>query len=65
MINGATQAAVTKIDSLYPECKGARTYDALGKEAKQFISKIEEQAGVPVVLIGTGPEALDIIDRRA
>jgi adenylosuccinate synthase len=64
MINGATQAAVTKIDSLYPECKGARTYDALGKEAKQFISKIEEQAGVPVVLIGTGPEALDIIDRR-
>ena len=64
MINGATQAAVTKIDSLYSECKGARTYDALGKEAKQFISKIEEQAGVPVVLIGTGPEALDIIDRR-
>jgi adenylosuccinate synthase len=64
MINGATQAAVTKIDSLYPECKGARTYDALGKEAKQFISKIEEQAGVPAVLIGTGPEALDIIDRR-
>jgi adenylosuccinate synthase len=64
MINGATQAAVTKIDSLYPECKGARTYDALGKEAKQFISKIEKQAEVPVVLIGTGPEALDIIDRR-
>jgi adenylosuccinate synthase len=65
MIHGATQAAVTKIDSLYSECKGARAYDALGKKAKQFISKIEEQAGVPVVLIGTGPEALDIIDRRA
>jgi adenylosuccinate synthase len=64
MIHGATQAAVTKIDALYPDCKSARTYDALGKEAKQFISKIEKQAGVPVVLIGTGPEALDIIDRR-
>ena len=64
MIHGATQAAVTKLDALYPECKGARTFDALPKEAKQFISKIEEQTGVPVVLIGTGQDALDIIDRR-
>jgi adenylosuccinate synthase len=64
MIHGATQAAVTKLDVLYPECKGARTYDALSKEAKQFISKIEEQTGVPAVLIGTGQDALDIIDRR-
>jgi adenylosuccinate synthase len=64
MIHGATQAAVTKLDVLYPECKGARTYDALSKEAKQFISKVEEQTGVPVVLIGTGQDALDLIDRR-
>jgi adenylosuccinate synthase len=64
MIHGATQAAVTKLDVLYPECKGARTYDALNGEAKQFISKIEEQTRVPVVFIGTGQEALDIIDRR-
>jgi adenylosuccinate synthase len=64
MIHGATQAAVTKLDALYPECKSARRYDALPKEAKQFISKIERQTGIPVVLIGTGPEALDIIDRR-
>jgi len=64
MIHGATQAAVTKLDVLYPECKGARKHDALSKEAKQFISKIEEQTGVPVVLIGTGQDALDIIDRR-
>jgi adenylosuccinate synthase len=63
MIHSATQAAVTKIDALYPECKGARTYDAL-REAKQFIDEIEKQTGIPVVLIGTGPEALDIIDRR-
>jgi adenylosuccinate synthase len=64
MIHGATLASVTKLDALYPECKGARTYDALRQEAKQFISKIEKQTGIPVVLIGTGPEALDIIDRR-
>jgi adenylosuccinate synthase len=64
MIHGATQAAVTKLDVLYPECKGAGTHDSLSEKAKQFIKKVEEQTGVPVVLIGTGPDALDIIDRR-
>jgi len=64
IINGATQAALTKLDAVYPECKGARTFDELPKEAKQFIAEIEKQTGVPVALIGTGPEALDIIDRR-
>ena len=63
-INGATQAAVTKLDSVYPQCKGAKTYQELPQEAKQFINEIEKQTGIPVVLIGTGPEALDIIDRR-
>lgn len=64
MVNGATQAALTKLDVLFPECKGARTYDKLFTEAKQFIKEIEKQTGISVVLIGTGPEALDIIDRR-
>lgn len=63
-INGATQAAVTKLDVLYPQCKGAKTYNELPKEAEQFINEIEKQTRIPVVLIGTGPEALDIIDRR-
>jgi adenylosuccinate synthase len=64
MLNGATQAALTKLDCIYPECKGAREYDKLSEKAKQFISEIEKQTGIPVMLIGTGPEALDIIDRR-
>jgi len=64
MVNGATQAALTKLDVLHPECKGARTYNELPIEAKQFINEIEKQTGISVVLIGTGPEALDIIDRR-
>jgi adenylosuccinate synthase len=64
MMNSATQAAVTKLDCVFPQCKGARKYDELAKEAKQFIDEIEKKAGVPVALIGTGPEALDIIDRR-
>jgi adenylosuccinate synthase len=64
MVNGATQAALTKLDVLHPECKGARTYDKLSTEARQFIKEIEKQTGIPIVLIGTGPDALDIIDRR-
>jgi adenylosuccinate synthase len=63
-INGATQIALTKLDCLLPECKGTRTYERLPKEAKQFIERIETHTQVPVGLIGTGPEALDLIDRR-
>ena len=63
-VNGATQTALTKLDVLYSECKGVREYDKLPQEAKQFINAIEKQTGISVVLIGTGPEALDIIDRR-
>ncbi|MEM2972061.1 MAG: adenylosuccinate synthetase [Candidatus Bathyarchaeia archaeon] len=63
-INGATQAALTKLDVVYPKCKGVKKYDEMPKEAKEFIKEIERQIGVPVVFIGTGPEALDIIDRR-
>jgi len=64
MINGATQAALTKLDILYPQCKGAKEFDNLPEEAKQFINEIEKRTGIPVVLIGTGPDALDIVDRR-
>jgi adenylosuccinate synthase len=64
MLNGATQAAVTKIDVLFPECKGVRSYDELSSEAKRFIKKVENEIGVPVILIGTGPDAWDIVDRR-
>ena len=63
-INGATQAAVTKLDCLFPACQGVKKFDALPTDAKQFIKEVENRTGVPVVLIGTGPEALDIVDRR-
>jgi adenylosuccinate synthase len=63
-INGATQAALTKLDAIYPSCRSARKFDDLPKDAKEFIKEVEKRTGVPVTLIGTGPEALDIIDRR-
>ncbi|MBN1682296.1 adenylosuccinate synthetase [Candidatus Bathyarchaeota archaeon] len=64
MINGATQIALTKLDILYPSCKGEQNYNNLESEAKAFIKKIEEKVGIPVMLIGTGPSVEDIIDRR-
>jgi adenylosuccinate synthase len=63
-INGATQAAVTKLDCMFPECRSVQKCAELSKDAKKFIEEIEKRTEVPVVLIGTGPEALDIIDRR-
>ncbi len=63
-INGATQAAVTKLDCMFPKCQSVKEFDAIPADAKQFIKEVENKTGLPVVLIGTGPEALDIIDRR-
>jgi adenylosuccinate synthase len=64
MLNGATQIALTKLDVVYPKCKGARKYDELPPEAKEFVREIERKLSIPVVLIGTGQEVLDIVDRR-
>jgi adenylosuccinate synthase len=63
-INGATQAAVTKLDCMFPKCQSVKKFDALSTDARQFIKEVEHKTGLPVVLIGTGSEALDIIDRR-
>ncbi|MFQ5999255.1 MAG: adenylosuccinate synthetase [Candidatus Bathyarchaeia archaeon] len=64
MLNGATQAALTKIDVLYPECKGVKSYGELSKEAKAFVENVEREIRVPVTLIGTGPGTLETVDRR-
>jgi adenylosuccinate synthase len=63
-INGATKGAITKLDCIYPTCRSARKYSDLPKEAKEFIKEVETRTGVPIVFIGTGPDALDLIDRR-
>ena len=52
------------VEFLTEEQKRATSACIDPEEAKQFINEIEKQVGIPVVLIGTGPEALDIIDRR-
>jgi len=63
-VNGATQIAMTKIDVRFPGNNGIREYSKLTKEAKAFVEDTERKMGVPITLVGTGPDALDIIDRR-
>ena len=64
MLNGATQAAITKLDVVYPECKGVKSFEKLSQRAKEFIAQVENEIDVPVKLIGTGPSVEDTIDRR-
>ena len=64
MINGATGIAVTKLDIKFPAVAGKRKYSDLTDEAVKFIEEIENKLNVPVVLIGTGKDSEDIIDRR-
>lgn len=64
-LNSATQLAVTKMDVLYPQCAGVREYSKMPADARKFIENIEDETGLKVTLIGTGPELYDIIDRRS
>jgi len=64
MLNAATQAAITKIDVLFPQCKGVTSYNKLTSDAKAFIDNIEKEIKIPVTLIGTGPDTLEMVDRR-
>ncbi len=64
MLNGATQAAITKIDVVFPKCKGIKSYERLPHQAKDFIENVENEIKVPVTLLGTGPGTWEVVDRR-
>ncbi len=63
-INSANQVAITKLDVKFPEARKVREYSKLPVDAKRWIEQIEAEIGVPITLIGTGEEAMDIIDLR-
>jgi adenylosuccinate synthase len=63
-LNSATQLAITKLDVIFPETSGIREFNKLSEKAKKFIQNIEAETGIKVILIGTGAELNDIIDRR-
>ena len=64
MLNGATQICITKLDVLFPDCASKNSFDDLSKDAKAFIKNIEDELHTPVTIIGTGPDIIDVIDRR-
>jgi adenylosuccinate synthase len=62
-LNGATQAAITKLDVIFPDTIGLKKYEELPPKARDFVSGVEKVIGIPVTLIGTGPSSEDLIDR--
>lgn len=64
MVNGATQIALTGIDRLDKECYGVTEWEKLTPKAKEFVEMVEDDTGVPVTLISTGPSLEQIIDLR-
>ena len=64
MINGATQIAITGIDRIDSACRGVTEFEKLSEKAKRFVERVEQDVGVPVTLISTGPELDEIIDLR-
>lgn len=63
-INSATQIAITKLDTIFKDAKGVREYQKLPSNAKKWIEELETELKVPITLIGTGEDALDVIDLR-
>ncbi|MFH1126210.1 MAG: adenylosuccinate synthetase [Candidatus Altiarchaeota archaeon] len=64
MVNGATDLVVTCIDKLFPECSRAKKYEDLSDRAREYTKRIEDEVGVRITLISTGPDVNDIIDLR-
>ena len=62
-LNGATQAAITKLDVVFPGTAGMKKFEQLPSKARDFISEAEKAIGIQVTLIGTGPSSEDLIDR--
>ncbi len=63
-LNSATMLALTKLDTLYPAASGVREFSELPDNAEIFVKDLEKELGLQISLIGTGPDTMDIIDRR-
>lgn len=61
-LNSPTQIALMFADYLAPGTHGKTTYNSLPAGIHSFIYRLEDETGVPVTLIGTGPRT--IIDVR-
>ncbi len=64
--NGATKLIVNFIQYINWEDRGLKggldAFDKLSKKSREFIEKVEDTAGVPVVAVGTGERHDEVID---
>ncbi len=64
MVNGATQLTITNLDRMFKGAAKARRWGQLPKEAKDYVDDIEDKLDVPVTIVSTGPDTMDIVDMR-
>lgn len=64
LLNRPTQLALTFMDYIDYMDYGEKSYGALSKKSKAFISMVEDETGLPVTFIKTGPDNRHMIDRR-
>jgi len=65
MINGATQIVITCLDRLFKGCAGAKKFEQLSDDAKEFIGRVENELGVPITILSVGQGIDDVIDMRS
>lgn len=63
LLNSASQIALTKLDAIYPEVRGVKSWDKLPAHVKKWVEEVESVLRTPITLIGTGEEVYEIIDR--
>jgi len=63
-INRPDEIALMFIDYINHEDYGKSHFEDLSDESKSYVDNLERELKVPVTLIGTGPKAEHIIDRR-
>lgn len=67
-VNGATKLVLNFIQYVCWDDNGLKggpeAFEKLSKKSREFIDKIEHEANVPVVLIGTGPHHSEMIRRE-
>lgn len=63
-INGATALALTNLDRRFPAAAGCTSWSSLPGEAQAFVDDIEQRLARPVVIVSTGADVDDTIDRR-
>ena len=61
---GDCEPVYESVDGWTAPTAGVTSYDALPREAKAYLARIEQLAGVPIDIISTGPAREEVVIRR-